>query len=112
MTILIYILSGVLSFYLLWIFYLAVMNLKRVRDLGKLTKVTTFLGFPILILGYLIDFICNVFFLTIILLELPQETTVTARLKRHNKTSTGWRLAVVKWFEPIVDPFDPSGDHI
>jgi hypothetical protein len=112
MQILIYILSGFLSFYLLWIFYLAVMNLKRVRDLGKLTKTTIALGFPLLILGYLIDFICNVFFLTVILMELPRETTVTARLKRHNKTSTGWRKAVATWFEPIVDPFDPSGNHI
>lgn len=112
MIILYYVLGCVSSFYLLWIFYLAVMNLKRVRDIGGLTRTTIILGTPILILGYIIDFICNVFFLTFILLELPQETTVTARLKRHNRTSTGWRKAVATWFEPIVDPFDPSGNHI
>ena len=38
--------------------------------------------------------------------------TVTARLKRHNATNTGWRKAVAVWFEPLLDPYDPSGDHI
>jgi hypothetical protein len=49
--------------------------------------------------------------LSVILLELPRETTVTARLKRHNQ-GTGWRKTVAGWFEPILDPFDPSGKHI
>jgi hypothetical protein len=47
-----------------------------------------------------------------VLLELPKETTVTARLKRHHRESQGWRLAVVLFIEPILDPFDPSGDHV
>jgi hypothetical protein len=50
--------------------------------------------------------------LTLLLLEWPKEMTVTARLKRHNATSTGWRKAVAVWFEPLLDPYDPSGDHI
>jgi hypothetical protein len=33
-------------------------------------------------------------------------------MKRHNRSSTGWRLSVVRWFEPLLDPLDPSGDHI
>lgn len=67
---------------------------------------------PLLVIGLVLDLIVNVAVMTVILLELPQETTVTARLKRHNRESSGWRKAVAVWFEPLLDPFDPSGDHI
>ena len=98
--------------YSLWVFYLAVMNLARAKRNGLLNKTALVLGTPLLVVGYLVDFLMNVTVMTVVLLEWPQETTVTARLKRHNKESTGWRLAIVKWFEPILDPYDPSGDHI
>lgn len=103
-----------IGFYTLWILYLAVMNLSRVKKLGLLTRTHIILGTPILIVGYLIDFLLNVIVLTPLLFELPRETTVTARLKRLNRApDTGpWRMKVVKFFEPIVDPFDPDGDHI
>ena len=64
------------------------------------------------IFGLVLDLLCNTFVMTLILLELPQEFTVTSRLKRHHAESTGWRLAVVLFFEPVLDPLDPSGDHI
>lgn len=98
--------------YSLWVFYLAVMNLARAKRNGLLNKTALVLGTPLLVVGYLVDFMMNVTVMTVVLLEWPQETTVTARLKRHNKESTGWRLSIVKWFEPILDPYDPSGDHI
>jgi hypothetical protein len=101
-----------LAFYVLWILYLAVMNLKRVRDEGKLTSLAKYLGLPVLFIGYILDAILNIVVMTIILFEIPQEMTVSQRLKRHNKNSTGWRKAVAVWFEPLLDPFDPSGDHI
>ena len=98
--------------YGLYVFYCAVMNIKRVRDAGKLTKLGMAFGYPTLVIGLVLDLLVNVFVMTIILLEVPQEFTVTSRLKRHNRASTGWRLAVVKFFEPVLDPLDPSGDHI
>lgn len=98
--------------YGLYVFYAAVMNIKRVRDIGKLTKLGMVLGYPALAIGLVLDLLVNAFVMTIILLELPQELTVTSRLKRHNRESTGWRLAVVKFFEPVLDPLDPSGDHV
>jgi len=107
-----YLAGSLLSIYLLWVFYIAVMAIKRVRDDGKLTKLGLVMGVPVLIVGLLLDFIVNVFVMTLLLLEPPRETTVTARLKRHHKDSSGWRLAVVLFFEPILDPFDPDGDHI
>ena len=98
--------------YALYVFYAAVMNIKRVRDAGKLTWVGKALGYPTLVIGLVLDLFVNLTLMTIVLLELPREFTVTSRLKRHHKESTGWRLAVVKFFEPVLDPLDPSGDHI
>lgn len=112
MILLSYLFYSFVGLYLLWIFYLAVMTLKRARDANLLTKTVKALGIPVLVVGLILDFLANVFVMTVMLLELPKETTVTARLKRHNKESTGWRLSIVKWAEPLLDPFDPSGDHI
>jgi hypothetical protein len=97
--------------YGLYVFYAAVMNLQRVRDMGLLTPMAKVLAYPTLVVGLTLDLIVNFFVFSIVLLELPQELTVTARLRRH-QSSKGWRLAVVKFLEPILDPLDPSGDHI
>lgn len=100
------------SLFLLWVFYLAVMRLwaeKREDGLNLPSKV---LGYPVLFVGYLLDFNANVGVMTVLLLEFPRETTVTARLKRHNTTGNGWRKRLAAWFEPILDPYDPTGDHI
>lgn len=102
----------VCSLWFLWLLYLAVMSLKRGQDAGTLTKWCKVFGYPILFLGLLVDLFCNVFAMTILLGELPKEMTVTSRLKRHNRTSSGWRKAVAVWAEQLLDQFDPSGDHI
>lgn len=103
---------GFLLLYALWVFFLAVMSLKRAKDAGLLTTTAKVFGYPVLFAGLLLDFIANAVVLTILLGELPREGTVTSRLKRHNRTSTGWRKAVAAWAEPLLDPYDPSGDHI
>lgn len=107
-----YLAIATLACYGLWVFYLATMNLKRVRDSGGLSPWALRFGYPVLFTGLLLDIAVNWFVVTLILLEWPRETTVTARLKRHNRESTGWRKAVVQFFEPLLDPFDPSGNHI
>ena len=98
--------------YMLWIFFLAVMSLKRAKDMDKLSSTAIFFGTPILVVGYLLDFFVNMTVMTVLLLEIPRETTVTSRLSRHNRESTGWRKAIAVWAEPLLDPYDPSGDHI
>lgn len=98
--------------YALYIVYGSVMNIKRVRDNGLLTKLGMVLGYPTLIIGLALDLLVNLLLMTPLLYELPREFTVTSRLKRHHAESTGWRLAVVKFFEPVLDPLDPSGDHV
>lgn len=98
--------------YALWIFYLAVMSLKRAKNAGLLSKTAKVFGYPVIFLGITLDAFVNVFVLTILMLELPREMLVTTRLKRHNRTGKGWRQRFAKWFEPLLDPYDPSGDHI
>lgn len=107
-----YALGALAATYALYVFYAAVMNIKRVRDMGKLTRLGMVFGYPTLVMGLVLDLLVNVFVLSVLLVELPRESTVTSRLKRHNATSTGWRLALVKFFEPVLDPLDPSGDHV
>ena len=107
-----YVAYSLLAFWILWIFYLAVMNLSRARDAGTLSKSALYLGTPVLVIGLVLDFLINVFIMSLVLFELPKEGTVTSRLKRHFKNSTGWRLTIVKWFKSILDPYDPNGSHI
>ena len=98
--------------YALWVFYLAVMNLARVKRTVGLSFWAKVLGYPVLFVGYTLDVLVNFFVCTLLFLELPKETTVTARLKRHNRYGSGWRQRLARWFEPLLDPFDPNGDHI
>ena len=105
-------LALILAIWLLWVFYLAVMNLKRAKDAGQLSKTALVLGAPVLWIGYLLDAFVNITLMTIVLLEFPKEILVTDRLIRHSKATSGWRLKVVYWFQPLLDPFDPSGRHL
>ena len=98
--------------YGLWVAYLAVMNLQRARDNGTLSKVAYVLGCPVMYGGLLLDFLANQLLMTIILLELPRELLVTARVSRHKKAGKGWRKKVAEWFcRVLLDPFDPDGCH-
>lgn len=104
---------GFMLFYALWIFYLAVMSLKRAKDEGRLSRVAHVFGVPVLFIGYALDFAVNVAVMTVIMLDIPQETTVTARLKRYVYGKDGWRRRFALWFsDNMLDDFDPSGKHV
>ncbi len=105
-------LASIGASYALWLFFLAVMNLKGARDAGTLGPVAYRLGVPVLIVGYALDFAVNVVVMSVVLLEPPRETTVTARLKRHASRDT-WRGDIARWMAAhLLDAFDPSGRHI
>ncbi len=88
------------------------MALKRARDEGKLSKFATSLGYPGLAVGYVMDFLTNVLICTPLLLEIPKETTVTARLRRHKKAG-GWRGKIATWVgDHFLDPFEQDGSHL
>jgi len=104
---------AVLVLWLLAVFYIAVMNIKRVRDRGELTKLMYVFGVPMLWIGLVLDLIANVLIFTVLFLELPKEPLVTGRLKRHKYHGTGWRHRLALFFEKHIDPFeDKPGGHI
>ena len=112
-ALLIYLAVSLGSLYLLWIFYLAVMNLKRVRDDGKLHGIAFALGMPVLIVGLILDTFVNCVVMTVVFLEFPKETLGTSRLKRHWETAPdSWRGKFSRRFSNILlDEFD-DGDHL
>jgi ABC-type dipeptide/oligopeptide/nickel transport system permease component len=112
-TILITIGIAVLLLWGLALFYFAVMNIKRVRDRGELTKFMLIIGLPMLWIGLILDLLVNVFIFSILFLEVPQEPLVTGRLKRHKYHGTGWRHRLALFWEKHIDPFDDKpGGHI
>lgn len=103
-----------LSLYVLWIFFLAVMNLSRCRENGTLTKAALYLGYPVLLIGYALDVIVNLTILTVLFLEFPKGWTVTGRLKDHiyRDEPGGWREKLAGWLcANLLNSFDPDGRH-
>ena len=106
------ILQGFALLYATWIFYLAVMNLKRAKDAGTLTLPAKVMGYPVLFVGLALDCLLNLTVCTFLFLELPREGLVTARLKRL-AVGGGWRASLAMWFAVhLLDTFDPSGRHV
>ena len=104
---------AILSPWLLWIMYVAVMRLKQVRAAEQLTWAMKSFGYPLLAVGLVADLFVNVVLGSLVLLELPREWTLSSRLWRwSNDESGGWRqkvaLAVRKG---LLDAIDPSGVH-
>ena len=98
--------------YATWVLYLAVMTLQRAKEAGTLSTWAWRFGYPVLLVGYLMDFLVNIFILSFILMEAPREWLITARLSRHIKAPSGYRKAVATWIcSQLLDAFDPSGCH-
>jgi hypothetical protein len=99
--------------YLTWIFYLAVMNLARAKNAGKLTRVAYVLGIPLLVFGLVLDALLDWTVCTVLFFDLPEETLTTKRLKRYASGPDGWRKTLAYWFaRHLLDVFDPDGKHI
>lgn len=102
---------------MLWSDYLAVMNIKRVRDIGRaggaysLSKPALVLGSYVLVRGYLLDALVNLVHATIVLREWPQELTVTRRLRRHIEGNTSRAALCLRIRTQLLDGFDPDGIH-
>lgn len=106
-----FILIGIASFYILWLFYLAAMNLKRAKDNNTISNPALYLGYPAVILAYLLDVAFNWVFGTVMFLELPREGVLTHRLKRHYKKDN-WRGRLARYIcSNLLDAFDPSSKH-
>lgn len=99
---------GIVNFYVLWALYVMVMNMKRAKDNGTLTKLALFLGYPWLFIGIVLDVIFNWVFGTILFLEFPKSGVFTSRLKRH-RFKDDWRGKVATFIcIQLLDTFDPN----
>jgi hypothetical protein len=98
----------------LWVLYIAMMNIKRVTLTKPLPWQAKLLVYPTMAVFETIEFIANVVVLTVLFFDWPREIRVSDRLRRYWKGPAryGWRLHVVKFIKPMLDPFDPAGFHI
>jgi hypothetical protein len=102
------------TLWVLWVLYVAMMNIKRVTLTQPLSWQTKLLVYPTMAVFEVIEFVANVFVLTVLFVDWPREIRVSDRLRRYwrNPYRYGWRLYVVRFLKPMLDPFDPAGTHI
>lgn len=107
----------ILGLYVLWLYYLAVMNLKRAIDSGAAPKPMRVLGYTLVLPpAVLLDWLMNLA-LSLPFLDAPAwwGELVTGRLKRYAyeaKHQFTWRQRAALWFAAILDAADPSGKHV
>jgi len=103
---------GLVSFFILWLLFLAVMNIDQARSEGKLPRDLVVPAYTALAIGYLVDFVVQVTFASVLWLELPRELTVSERVARLYREGHGYRLTLALWFRRVLlAPFDRSGGH-
>ena len=103
----------VAAVYALWLLYLAAMNLRRAQEAGRLSRLALAFALPIIALAVAVDVIVNLTLATIVFFDRPREWTVSERLARYLVGPSPWRAKVAMWVgEHLLDPFDPSGQHL
>lgn len=91
-----------------WLFYVALMHLKRYRD--RLHPFAKFNAYILIAIGLPLDVLVNWIVGTILFLEIPREILFTTRLSRHKK-GRGRKQRLAVWLcSHLLDPFD-NGNH-
>lgn len=99
------ILIGLISFIILWVFFVNVMTWKKHEN--KIPKYVKPLLYFIAAIGYIWDVLFNITFGSIMFLELPQELTLSERIRRLLLTDRGWRFAMGYWIcKHLIEPWD------
>jgi hypothetical protein len=98
----------------LWILYVAMMNIKRVAAEQHMPLRVKLLVYPTMAMFEVVELVANLVVCTIIFLDWPRERHVSDRLRRYwrNPQRWGWRMHIVRFLKPMLDPFDPAGPHI
>lgn len=102
------------TLWFLWILYVAMMNVKAAIIKNNLPWQAKLMVYPTSAIFDIIEIIANIFVCTLIFLDIPKEITVSNRLRRYvaKPERYGWRLSIVNFVKPMLDPFDPAGPHI
>lgn len=103
----------VVAAYALWVCYLALMNVCRVKREGKIKRVQLVLAAPLMLVGGVLDVAFNLVVGTVLLLDVPRELTLSARLARLHHKDKGWRGRVATVVgDYLLHDFDPTpGGH-
>jgi len=110
----------VVAVWLLWVAFVAIMHLRRVKNKWGLTKAQKALGYPLLVIGYVLDLglRCTLFMFMDPKVrfdwywKIPVPETVSAMLERHALHGDDWRKPLAHWFrEELLADFDPTGSH-
>ena len=102
------------SAYVLWVLYLAVMNLLRVHQAGQLSKTAYYLAWPLLGIALAVDIAFNVIVGSVIFLQPPdfKRLTLSARMDDLIRNGSGWRKRnAIIFVAYLLEPFDTSGMH-
>lgn len=103
-----------LYLYCFYMLYILIMGIYRAHLLNKLNRLQIVLCFPAVVLGWLVDVVCNLVIAPFIFLEVPQELLVTKRLERHiaSNDTDEWRYQLSDYIcSNLLDVFDPNGSH-
>ena len=103
-----------LTLWALWILYVAMMNIDRAMEIKELPLQAKLLVYPTKFVFDFVEIVANSFVCTLIFLDLPKEFTVSDRLRRYyeKQEQAGWRMVLVNFVKPMLDPFDHKGPHI
>ena len=90
-----------------WLVYLA--NMAVLHAGAKATWPTKMVLWAAPVMSTLLNWLV----FTLLLLEIPRECFLSARLARHFRRGKGWRQRLAGWMGRVwLDPFDPAGYHI
>lgn len=111
----VYALLGLLGYlYGFWLFYILIMGLYRAHLANQLTIYAKVMAFPVVVIGFLIDWIANWTIAPIVFYEFPKtwKELVTDRLVRYIVEETGYKYNIANWLcTNLLDYFDPRGKH-
>ena len=98
----------------LWILYVSMMNIDRAMELGELPWQAKLMVYPTKFVFDMVEVVANTIVCTLIFLDLPKEFTVSDRLRRYyeDQNQAKWRMVLVNFVKPMLDPFDHKGPHI
>jgi len=100
--------------YIFWLLYLVFTSLYRAHLNKRLVGISKWLGYPIVLLAVVVDWVANFTIAIVVFQELPGSLNemVTGRLWRYMQEPEGrnkrWATAIC---QSLLDPFDPRGAH-
>ena len=114
MTTIFIILGAFFAIKQLFLYFVAAMRLREVRDSQTLTKEQRVIAAVLVCEGLLLDLLVHLTIGTILFLELParKEYTLSRRLWRLSNGPDGWRKSLALAIRTrLLDSMDPEGVH-